>query len=78
MISEFIDGVTRATATALLTEGFSAYVYRAASASYEAVGAEQAMESVSDAIQIQRSRCIRVLFVDTGERTLAALEFQGR
>lgn len=78
MISEFIDGVTRATATALLAEGFSAYVYRAVSASYEAVGAEEAMESVSDAIRIQRSRCIRVLFIDTGERTLAALKFQGR
>ena len=68
MTNEFIDGVTRATATALLTEGFSAYVYRAASASYEAVGAEEAVESVSDAIKIKASRCIRVLFIDTGDR----------
>ena len=77
-MNEFIDDVTRATATALLAEGFSAYVYRAASASYEVVGAEEAMERVSDAIRIKASRCIRVLFIDTGERTLAALEFQGR
>jgi len=68
MTNEFIEDVTLADAAALLADGFTAHVYRAASGSYEVVGAEEAIKSISNAIRVETSRCIRVLFIDTGDR----------